>query len=141
MAAGEIARALHCPASTLSFHLKELSRADVLEARTRGRFVIYAMQPAVLAELLLWLGQEGDGPPLDAVALAEGGLVRPLPAALRVATVRPVVAALLDAESRSLVGLFEHLRVGTLEPERWRVLDPDGASLRDVDTPADLPRG
>ena len=51
MAAGEIARALHCPASTLSFHLKELSRADVLEARTRGRFVIYAMQPAVLAEL------------------------------------------------------------------------------------------
>ena len=51
IAAGEIARALHCPASTLSFHLKELSRAEVLEARPRGRFMIYAMQPGVLEEL------------------------------------------------------------------------------------------
>jgi DNA-binding transcriptional ArsR family regulator len=51
VAAGEIARALHCPASTLSFHLKELSRAEVLEARPRGRFVIYSMQPGVLEEL------------------------------------------------------------------------------------------
>jgi len=51
IAAGEIARALHCPASTLSFHLKELSRAGVLDARSRGRFVIYALQPGVLDEL------------------------------------------------------------------------------------------
>lgn len=51
IAAGEIARALHCPASTLSFHLKELHRAEVLEARPRGRFVIYAVQPGVLQEL------------------------------------------------------------------------------------------
>ena len=51
VAAGEIGRALHCPASTLSFHLKELSRAEVLEARPRGRFLIYAMQPGVLEEL------------------------------------------------------------------------------------------
>ena len=51
VAAGEIARALHCPASTLSFHLKELSRAELLEARARGRFMIYAMQVGVLEEL------------------------------------------------------------------------------------------
>jgi DNA-binding transcriptional ArsR family regulator len=50
-AAGEIARSLHCPASTLSFHLKELSRAGLLEARPRGRFVIYVMQSGVLEEL------------------------------------------------------------------------------------------
>jgi len=49
--AGEIARELGCPASTLSFHLKELSRAGILGARPRGRFVIYAMQPGVLGEL------------------------------------------------------------------------------------------
>ncbi len=48
IAAGEIARALRCPASTLSFHLKELSRAAILDARSRGRFVIYALQPGVL---------------------------------------------------------------------------------------------
>ena len=115
-------------------------------AAARGRLAILvggdqpSLSPAVLAELLLWLDQEADGPPLDAVALAEDGLVRPLPAAMRVATVRPVVVALLDGETRSLVGLFEHLRIGTLEPEHWRALDPDGASLRDVDTPDDLPR-
>jgi len=51
IAAGEIARSLRCPASTLSFHLKELSQTGVLEARPRGRFVIYAMQPGVLEEL------------------------------------------------------------------------------------------
>jgi molybdopterin-guanine dinucleotide biosynthesis protein A len=115
-------------------------------AAARGQLAILvggdqpSLSPAILGELLLWLGQEADGPPLDAVALAEDGRVQPMPAALRVATVRPMVAALLDAETRSLVGLFERLRVGTLEPEHWRVLDPDGASLRDIDTPDDLPR-
>jgi ArsR family transcriptional regulator, arsenate/arsenite/antimonite-responsive transcriptional repressor len=59
IAAGEIARALHCPASTLSFHLKELSRAEVLEARPRGRYVIYAMQPGVLGELAKFVGRLG----------------------------------------------------------------------------------
>lgn len=98
------------------------------------------LSPAVLAELLMWLGRDSDGLPLDAVAIAEGGLLRPLPAALRVATVRPIVAALLGSESWSLLGLFGHLRVGTLEPARWKALDPGGASLRDVDTPDDLPR-
>ena len=51
IAAGEIARGLHCPASTLSFHLKELQRAGLLESRSRGRFVIYAVQVRVLEEL------------------------------------------------------------------------------------------
>ncbi len=36
VAAGDIARAIRCPASTLSFHLKELSRTGVLEARPDG---------------------------------------------------------------------------------------------------------
>ncbi len=51
LAAGEIARSIRCPASTLSFHLKELSRTGVLEARPRGRFIIYALQRATLEEL------------------------------------------------------------------------------------------
>ena len=114
-------------------------------AAARGRLAILvggdqpSLSPAILAELLLWLGQEADGSPLDAVALAEDGLLRPLPAALRVATARPVAVALLDGGGSSLLSLFERLRVGTLEPGRWRILDPDGASLRDVDTPDDLP--
>jgi ArsR family transcriptional regulator len=49
MAAGDIARALRCPASTLSFHLKELSRTGVLEARPEGRFIRYALRRPALA--------------------------------------------------------------------------------------------
>ena len=115
-------------------------------AAARGRLAILvggdqpSLSPEILAELLLWLEREVDGPPLDAVALAEEGRVRPLPAALRIATVRPVVAALLDGETRCLVGVLERVRVGTIEPERWRLIDPGGTSLRDVDTPDDLVR-
>ena len=111
----------------------------------RGRLAILvggdqpSLLPALLAELLLWLDSEPDASTLDAVALVDEGLVRPLPAALRVSACRPIVAALLDGGTRSLVGLLRILRVGTLEPERWRVIDPRGASLRDVDTPDEMP--
>ena len=98
-----------------------------------------ALAPTLLAELLLWLGPEAEGPPLDVVALQQDGRLRPLPSALRVATVRPAAAAALAAGTRSLLGLFGQLRVGALGPERWRELDPAGDSLRDVDTRDDLP--
>jgi DNA-binding transcriptional ArsR family regulator len=51
LAAGEIARLLRCPASTLSFHLKELSRTGVLDARPQGRFIHYSLQRAALEAL------------------------------------------------------------------------------------------
>ncbi|HTL50156.1 MAG TPA: metalloregulator ArsR/SmtB family transcription factor [Steroidobacteraceae bacterium] len=49
--AGDIARAIRCPASTLSFHLKELSRTGVLEARPDGRFIRYALRKPALQAL------------------------------------------------------------------------------------------
>jgi molybdopterin-guanine dinucleotide biosynthesis protein A len=97
-----------------------------------------SLSPSLLAELLLWLGPDAEGPPLDVVALEQGGILRPLPSAVRVATVRPAAAAALAGDARSLVGLFAGLRAGTLAADRWRELDPDGASLRDVDTSHDL---
>lgn len=51
LAAGDIARALRCPPSTLSFHLKELSRTGVLAARPEGRFVLYSLRRPALAAL------------------------------------------------------------------------------------------
>lgn len=66
-AAGEIARAVHCPASTLSFHLKELSRTGLLEARPRGRFVIYRLRREALRDLAGFLaglaGEEATARP------------------------------------------------------------------------------
>lgn len=55
VAAGEIARSIRCPASTLSFHLKELSRTGVLEARPAGRFIHYSLQRPALKELAVYI--------------------------------------------------------------------------------------
>jgi len=42
VAAGEIATRLGVPSTTLSFHLKELSRAGLVVARQDGRFIYYS---------------------------------------------------------------------------------------------------
>ncbi|MBC8638308.1 helix-turn-helix transcriptional regulator [Caballeronia sp. EK] len=41
MAAGEIAQQLELSPSKLSFHLKDLSHAELVKSRQEGRFVIY----------------------------------------------------------------------------------------------------
>jgi ArsR family transcriptional regulator len=64
VAAGEIARALRCPASTLSFHLKELSRTGVLEGRPDGRFILYSLRRPALKALAAYIaGLAGTRPP------------------------------------------------------------------------------
>lgn len=54
--AGEIARAVHCPPSTLSFHLKELTRCGLLGAAPQGRYIRYSVKPAVFAALAEFIG-------------------------------------------------------------------------------------
>lgn len=41
LAVGEIAERLKLPGATLSFHLKELARAELVTARQAGRFIYY----------------------------------------------------------------------------------------------------
>lgn len=55
VAAGELARAIRCPPSTLSFHLKELSRTGVLEARPEGRFIHYSLRRPALKALAFYI--------------------------------------------------------------------------------------
>lgn len=42
LAAGEIAERLGLPGATLSFHLKELSHAQLISGRQAGRFIYYS---------------------------------------------------------------------------------------------------
>jgi DNA-binding transcriptional ArsR family regulator len=62
VAAGEIARALRCPASTLSFHLKELSQCGLLEATPDGRFIRYSLKPDAFAELAAFISGLAGAP-------------------------------------------------------------------------------
>jgi len=59
--AGQIAAAVHCPPSTLSFHLKELSQAGLLAATPEGRFIRYRVEPAAFDALAAFVGQLPGG--------------------------------------------------------------------------------
>lgn len=55
LAAGAIADAVATPASTLSFHLKELSAAGLVRSRQEGRFIYYSAEYGAMSELVAFL--------------------------------------------------------------------------------------
>ncbi|GAC1626311.1 MAG: metalloregulator ArsR/SmtB family transcription factor [Nevskia sp.] len=58
---GDIASQLLLAAPTLSFHLKELSHAGLVNSRQEGRFVFYASNYAAMNELLAYLTENCCG--------------------------------------------------------------------------------
>lgn len=57
--ASNIAAALDMPASSLSFHLKELTHAGLVVPRQQGRYVFYAARTETLERLLEFLSTCG----------------------------------------------------------------------------------
>lgn len=70
--AGEIGDRLGIPASTLSFHLKTLSHAGLVESRQESRFVYYSTDFAAMNTLIDYLSENccGGRPCKPAVAPA-----------------------------------------------------------------------
>ena len=64
LSVGTIAEKLDLPGATLSFHLKELANAALIEARQEGRFIYYSANYGQMNELLAYLSEnccQGDG--------------------------------------------------------------------------------
>ncbi|MCJ7710054.1 MAG: NTP transferase domain-containing protein [Chloroflexi bacterium] len=93
--------------------------------------------PAVLRLLVERLAAE----PALAVMTLAASRPAPLPAAVRPDAVRAAVDAILASGGRrSLLAPLGIVPSAILAAEEWRALDPEGDTLRDIDTPADLPR-
>ncbi len=59
--AGRIGERLGVPASSLSFHLKELSRAGLVRSDQRGRYVIYSANFEAMNDLIAFLTENCCG--------------------------------------------------------------------------------
>jgi DNA-binding transcriptional ArsR family regulator len=55
--AGEIAERIGIPATTLSFHLGQLTRAGLLRARRHGRSIVYGADYARMGALVAFLSE------------------------------------------------------------------------------------
>lgn len=57
MNASAIAESLEVAAATLSFHVAQLVRAGLVQARQEGRFIFYSLDYAEMDELIAYLAQ------------------------------------------------------------------------------------
>jgi DNA-binding transcriptional ArsR family regulator len=71
--AGELARVLDVPPQTLSFHVKELSRAGLLAGRREGRNIFYAVDFDHARRLIAYLSESccaEESPPTAAAGFS-----------------------------------------------------------------------
>ena len=116
-------------------------RAGLEVVRTDLAIAAAGDMPDLSEPVLRLMLRTAEEEPADAVVLQDGERWRPVPCALRTRIVRTEAGAAFEAGERSLRGLLERVGVLVVEEIAWRPLDPAGATLRDVDVPADLDPG
>ncbi|HEV8401519.1 MAG TPA: molybdenum cofactor guanylyltransferase [Candidatus Limnocylindrales bacterium] len=93
--------------------------------------IVVAVVDSMLAAL--------DSAAVDAVVLEHDGRARPLPIVLRREPALAAATLLFAGGERRLRAIIEALPTHVIPEHAWRSLDPDAVTLRDIDTPADLP--
>ena len=61
MSAGDIARHFDMTGATISYHLSQLKKADLVFETKIKNFVYYELNISVFEEVMLWLSQFGGG--------------------------------------------------------------------------------
>ena len=108
----------------------------------RGSMVVLAGgdMPALVPGLLRELASCAAADGVDAAVLCDGDTPRPLPSAFRRDAALAGAVAVRAEGGSSLRALLAALRVAEIPEATWRALDPEGASMVDVDRPEDLDR-
>ena len=101
--------------------------------------VVATDHPRLHADVLRLLIERAER--TSALAVALGGTYggEPLLAVYRT-TALPMVQVELDAGVRRLQAVLADLDPVVIPEDEWRAFDPDGATLHDIDVPADLDR-
>jgi molybdenum cofactor guanylyltransferase len=112
--------------------------AGLRAARHAVCLVVGGDSPSLVTGVLELLVAALDDRSIDAAVVDDAGRRRPLPAALRRDPGLAAAERLLGGGQRRLRLVFEALPTQTLREELWRRVDPEGATLRDIDTLDDL---
>ena len=95
--------------------------------------------PDLVVAVVVSMLEALDSAGADAVVLEHDGRARPLPMVLRREPAAAAAAGLYAQGERRLRALTEVLATSVIPERTWRALDPEALTLRDIDTPADLP--
>jgi molybdopterin-guanine dinucleotide biosynthesis protein A len=100
--------------------------------------VVGGDMPDLVPGVLIALAAALDG--ADAAILEVDDRVRALPMALRVGPAGRTASALFASGERRLRAVPLALGAAVVPAATWRAIDPSGATIHDIDTPADLGR-
>ncbi len=107
-----------------------------LQAITHERAVVVACDmPFLNGTLLRWLIDQSDE--YEAVVPQTGSEFEPLHAVYRRSCYQPIVQRLERGERR-VISFFADVRLRVVAEAEWRVIDPSGRSLVNLNTPEDL---
>lgn len=102
--------------------------------------VIGGDMPSIVGPLVDSMVEALAAASVDVVVLDHDGRPRPLPMVLRREPGLAAATRLYTAGERRLRAITETLATHVIPEPTWRLIDPEGRTLRDIDTPADMPR-
>lgn len=108
------------------------------EAVGEVAIVVAGDMPGLVPALLADLARRARARDVDAAALRDGDVTRPLPSAVRRTNVIEAARRIRADGASSLRALLGTLRVDAIDEAHWRRLDPAATTLLDVDRPEDL---